>query len=131
MTEPATHHRRLSTVTLRVAAILIVAGLVWSLPAVAQQQQPPAPVTRNLSGRVTDDGHEPLRGAIVKLQNPEDNSVITYITQTNGEYQFKRLNGSADYRVWATFRGHSSPVHSISKFDSHMQTVVNLTIKAY
>ncbi len=131
MTKPATHHRRPSSVTRQAAVTLVAAALLFSLPATAQNPPLSATATRNLSGRVTDDGHEPLRGAIVKLQNPDDKSVITYITQANGEYQFKRLNGSADYRVWATFRGHSSAIHSISKFNSHMQTVVDLRIKTY
>lgn len=112
----------------RIGAILAAAFILCCVIGAPAQQQPPAPVARNLSGRVTDEGNEPLRGAIVKLQNPADNSVITFITQANGEYQFKRLDGSTDYRVWATFRGHSSAVHSISKFDNHMQTVVNFKI---
>jgi hypothetical protein len=125
----APHHPR-APLKRHLAAILVAAGLLWSLPAAARQQ-PPATTTRNLSGRVTDEGHEPLRGAIVNLQNPADNSVTTYITQTNGEYQFKRLNGSLDYRVWATFRGHSSAVRSISKFDSNMEKVINFEMKPY
>jgi hypothetical protein len=129
-THPATSRSCLAFATQRAATLLLVfAALLWSLPAAAQQPQSSS--TRNLSGRVTDEGHEPLRGAIVNLQNPATQSVTTYITQANGEYQFKRLDGSVDYRVWATFRGHSSSVSTISKFDSNMEKVINFKIKPY
>jgi hypothetical protein len=123
---PRPHHPQPRRDLLWLVALLLLTGA-----AITRAQQPAAPTTRNVSGHVTDEGHEPLRGAIVKLQDPDTNSVITYITTADGEYHFKRLNGSADYRIWASYRGHSSPVHSISKFDNHMQTVVNFKIRAY
>jgi hypothetical protein len=105
--------------------------LLLAIPGLAFAQQPSAPSMRSLSGHVTDESHEPLRGAIVQLQNSDDNTIVTYLTQADGAYHFKRLNGAIDYRVWASFRGHSSPVHSISKFNSHMNTVINFKIRPY
>jgi hypothetical protein len=106
---------------------LAAATVLCVLPAAAQQ---PQPSKRTLTGTVTD-GHEPLHGAVVELQNPTNNSVETYLTDANGHYSFKRLDGNSDYRVWVVFRGHRSPVRSISKFDSHMQKSIDFTMKGY
>lgn len=107
-------------------AALLIAALLNGAAA-----QEPASTQRNLSGTVTDPSHEPLRGAVVELQNPANESVESYITDATGHYTFKRLDGQTDYRIWATFRGHRSHTRSISKFDSHLQKVVNFTIRSY
>jgi len=109
-------------------AILCVTALLQAAPATAQH---PAPTQRTLSGTVTDTSHEPLRGAIVQLQNPANNSVETYLTDAAGHYTFKRLDGDADYKIWVVFRGRHTPTRSISKFDSHLAKTIDFTIKSY
>ena len=109
--------------TRRILAMGAAGSLFLSMHAGAQG-------LRNLSGRVTD-GHEPLQGAVVQLQDPTSNSIVTYLSDPDGSYHFKRLNGSTDFNVWANYHGHRSAVHAISKFDSHMDKVINLTIKMY
>jgi hypothetical protein len=105
-----------------VAAFLSVSGL---------RSQIPQPTVRNLSGIVTDGSHEPVRGAVVELRDDKTNEVVTYLTEINGRYNFKRLDGGTDYEVWVLFRGHRSPTHSISKFDSHMQKVINFKVRTF
>lgn len=83
---------------------------------------------RSLSGTVTDRQHEPLRGAIVQLHNGATDSVVSYLTDRSGQYSFKRIDGNADYTVWATYKGTRSKTESISKFDSGATRVINLTI---
>ena len=90
-------------------------------------QMPSQPSVRTLSGTVTDTGHEPIRGAIVQLRNQNSNQMLTYLTDANGRYSFKRLNGNADYDVHVIYRGRHSPSRSISKFDSHMSKVIDFT----
>ncbi len=109
------------------ALTTLAAAALLSLPLFAQQ----ATTLRTLSGTVTDTSHEPLRGAVVELQNPAANTVVTYLTDTNGHYLFKRLNSDTDYRLWVVFRGHHTPVRSISKFDSHTAKVINFKISSY
>jgi hypothetical protein len=86
---------------------------------------------RNLSGLVTDPGHEPLRGAIVEIQAGEGTPVESYITGEDGRYHFKRLNSEMDYTVWVIFRKRHSKSKSISKFDSKEDKVINFTIESF
>jgi hypothetical protein len=123
--EKRTHHRWLAT-----TVVCMVAGmLLYAVPAWSQQQ--PHSTLRNLTGIITDSGHEPIRGAIVELQNGTTNEVVTFITDASGRYNFKRMDGSTDYQVWVLFRGHRSATRNISKFDDHMAKVINFTVRTY
>jgi hypothetical protein len=86
---------------------------------------------RNLSGTITDSGHEPIRNAVVELRNSTTDQVITYITDTSGRYSFKRLDSHTDFQVWVLFRGRRSETRSISMFDSHLDKVINFTVRTY
>ncbi len=118
-------HRWIATAAACVAACL----MLGALSAVAQV--PTQATIRTLSGQVTDTSHEPIRGAVVELRNEGSNEVVTYLTDANGHYEFKRLDGNADYDVWVVFRGLHSPTRSISKFDSHMAKVINFTVRTF
>jgi hypothetical protein len=106
-----------------IAFVSLCAPAGWS-----QMTQNPL---RTLSGVVTDGGHEPIRGAVVELRDDRNNEVVTYLTDTNGHYSFKRMDSGADYEVWVLFRGHRSPTHSISKFDSHLQKVIDFKVRTF
>jgi hypothetical protein len=109
-------------------AATVAVTLLGAVPARSQQ---PNPSVRSLSGTVTDTSHEPIRGAIVELRNSNTLEVVTYLTDENGSYNFKRLDGNVDYEVWVIFRGKPSAARSISKFDSHMIKVINFTVRVY
>lgn len=87
--------------------------------------------TRELSGTVTDHQHEPLRGAVVKLQEGDTPNIVTFITGQDGHYRFRRLDGNTDYRVWVTFRERTSKPKSISKFDGNMDKVIDFTVETF
>ena len=113
-----------------IAAVCVgVCLMLGALPVAAQM--PTQATLRTLSGVVTDTNHEPIRGAVVELRNESSHALMTYITEANGTYNFKRLDGNTDYVVWVVFRGSHSPSHTISKFDSHMAKVINFTIRTY
>jgi len=113
-----------------IAAVCVGACLMLgALPVAAQM--PTQATVRTLTGTVTDTSHEPIRGAIVELRNEGSHSLVTFITEANGNYTFKRLDGNADYVVWVVFRGKQSPTHTISKFDSHMAKVIDFTVRTY
>ena len=84
---------------------------------------------RELTGTVQDRDKEPLKGAIVQLENESTNQVTSYITGPDGGFDFKRISGDSDYRVWATFRGRRSKNHELSHFDSNRHPKVVLLIK--
>jgi hypothetical protein len=85
--------------------------------------------TRNLSGTVTDGRNEPLKGAVVQVQNGVTNSVISFITKRDGRYRFKRLDGQTDYRLWVRFKGQQSKVRKLSQFDSDKPIVIDFIIR--
>ena len=122
-TEP--HHPWIAIVAVCIGVCL----MLGALPVAAQM--PTQTTLRTLSGTVTDTNHEPIRGAVVELRDESSRALMTYITDTSGTYNFKRLDGNTDYVVWVVFRGRHSPSHPISKFDSHMAKVINFTIRTY
>jgi hypothetical protein len=111
----------------RTPIITLLASTLLSLPLHAQQ----AATLRTLTGTVTGATHEPIRGAVVELQNSANNTVVTYLTDNDGHYLFKRLNSESDYRIWVVFRGRHTPTRSISKFDSHLAKVINFKINSH
>jgi hypothetical protein len=84
---------------------------------------------RQITGAVTDQHHEPLRGAVVQIENESTNSVSSYVTGADGHYSFKRLDGDTDYKVWTTYRGKPSKTRFISKFKSKSALAINLTVQ--
>jgi hypothetical protein len=92
---------------------------------------PGQPTFRNLTGTVQDRHHEPLKGAIVEIENEDTKSIISYITDRSGRYSFKRLKGEADYRVWSTYRGQRSKVREFSQFNNQHNSTINLVVKEY
>jgi hypothetical protein len=104
--------------------ILVATGVVSTTPCFAWQRS-----WRTLTGTVTDGHREPLRGAVIQVHNEADDSVISYITGRTGRYVFKRLAGDADYRVSATYQGHTSKTREMSHFDSKETKVIDLKIK--
>jgi hypothetical protein len=85
--------------------------------------------TRNLSGTVTDGHNEPLKGAVIQVQNGVTDSVVSYITGPDGRYTFKHLDGETDYRLWVLFRGQRSKVRKLSMFDSDKPKVINFVLR--
>ena len=127
-----THHRWREKAVLCVAAgvvLFAVGTTLWASPA--PQQRMSQPTVRNLSGIITDSGHEPIRNAVVELRNINSGEVVTLITDGSGHYDLKRLDGNTDYEVWVLFRGKRSVTHSISKFDSHMTKVIDFTVRTF
>jgi Carboxypeptidase regulatory-like domain len=88
------------------------------------------PTLRNLNGTVQDRHHEPLKGAVVEIENENTKGVISYITDRSGRYSFKRIQGEVDYRVWFTYRGQRSKVRELSQFDDRPNATINLMVKS-
>jgi hypothetical protein len=97
--------------------------LLWVLPVLGQH------TSRNLTGMVTDPHREPLRGAVVQIENERTHEVVSYIVGRSGLYSFKRIDGDADYHVWATFKKRRSAMKELSGFDSHSSKTINLIIR--
>jgi hypothetical protein len=112
-----------------VFALYFVTVAGFTMPRAAAAQDVPA---RTLTGTVTDAGsHEPLRGAVVQLQNVATNEIVSYLSDPDGHYRFLHLDANTDYRVFADYRDHRSHSHFISKFSSKSDLVVNLPIELH
>jgi hypothetical protein len=115
--------------TPRQALTLALAFLFVCFIAIGVRAQNNDP--RNVSGIVSDPDHEPIRGAVVELENNSTHDVISFITTADGHYVFHRLDSHTDFRIWATFRGKKSAIHSISMFDDHLDKTIDITVRPY
>ena len=106
---------------LQAARPLLLVFAAVSFTAVAQQ-------SRFLYGTVKD-GVEPVRGAVVQLENLQTLEVRSYVTQKDGEYHFTGLNPDTDYQVWARRDDKESGKKMVSKFDSAARVKVDLALK--
>jgi hypothetical protein len=120
----------IKTVIRRIAVALAIVPLCLPISR-SLQAQTQAPSYRTISGVITDDSHEPLRGAVVELENQDSHTIVSYLTQNDGRYTFKRLDSHTDFQLWATFRGNKSPTHTISKFDDHLNKVIDIKCKTF
>jgi hypothetical protein len=114
--------RMVEPVRFGISAILLGALFAGS-HSLAQEH-----ATRTLTGTVEDRHHEPLKGAIVEVQIEDTENVVSYITDVNGQFSFKRLSWNVDYRVWATYRGQKCHSQEMSHFDSKPAKVLHFVI---
>ncbi len=116
--------------------LLVAATLAASSSGVAQQPLKTVQfnrpggngASRTVLGTVRDEGGEPLRGAVVEIEAEDSMTIASYITGEKGEFHFHNLRGDADYHVWASFRGHHSKHHEISKLERKPEQDVVLVI---
>lgn len=97
----------------------------WSSPSIGQIG------IRNLAGTVRDRQHEPLCGALVQVENGVTMGVVSYITNRDGKYTFKRLDEDTDYRLWVNFRGAKSKVRKLSQFDTNEPKIIDFTFNLH
>jgi hypothetical protein len=101
---------------------LAILGLILTAAAFAQVH------TASVHGTVSDQSGNPLSGAVVQITNPDNLQVRSYVTQSDGAYQFHQLYDNVTYNLRAQYRGTFSSTKSISKFRSSDDSVVNLTV---
>ena len=85
---------------------------------------------RIVQGAVTDSQDRAVAGAVVQLKNSKTLQVRSFITQEEGSYQFHGLDPNVDYTLKAEHKGASSPVRTLSSFDSRKKPVIDLKIEA-
>jgi hypothetical protein len=83
---------------------------------------------RSVHGTVTDPGGEPLRGAVVKLEDTRSLQIRTYLTQRDGTYAFHRLSADIDYTLQADYKGRTSGTKRLSRFDSSKDKQLDLKV---
>jgi len=95
-------------------------------------QPPVAPprghsLTRSIEGTVLTKEGAPVPGATVLLKDTKTLQVRSYIAQADGRYHFFGLGIEVNYELRAQAKGMSSPVKTVSVFDSH--DLVKLDLK--
>jgi Carboxypeptidase regulatory-like domain len=85
-------------------------------------------LTRTLSGTVRDQNGNPVKGAVVEVEDQLTLRVRSFITQEDGACHFALLTTYTDYRVKARFKGQRSREKKITMFDSSKHPVINLTV---
>ena len=110
------------------AALLLVcfASAAFSM----QKKKAEDDKVRTVQGTVTDAQDAPVVGAVVQLKNSKTLQVRSFITQDQGTFQFHGLDPNVDYTLKAEFEGASSPVRTLSSFNSQKAPVINLKIEA-
>ena len=88
------------------------------------------PSIRNVSGTVTDQYGDPLKGAVVQIENCTLLGIRSYITQIDGKYRFSGLYWDTDYRLKAFYEAEKGPPKTLSRFDSSDSKVINLEVRS-
>jgi hypothetical protein len=115
---------------LRILALVLLA--LVAVPAHAQEQtkeQKRAEAQlRVLHGSVIDRSENPIASSVVYLKNVKSQAVKTYIADDSGNYRFSGLDPNVDYEIHAEHDDLTSPVRTISSFDSRRDIEVTLKL---
>lgn len=106
---------------MRKRLIAVAAVVLCAAAAFAQN-------TRSVQGVVTSADDNAVDGAIVQLKNTKTLQIRSFITKDGGSYNFQGLNSDIDYELKADHQGASSPVKTLSSFDSRKKAVINLKL---
>jgi len=119
----------------KVFFILVLAGLIPALVLGQGQAQAPVagppgtPITRSIVGTVVDSHDSPVPRAIVLLKDTKTLQVRSYLAQDDGKYHFYGLSSDINYELRAQANGLTSPIKTVSVFDSHRIVTLNLKLK--
>ena len=97
--------------------------------AFGQGRKGKTPAERSVTGTVTDDGGNPLPGAVIQMKNMKTLQVRSFIAKEKGDFYFQGLSPDIDYEFKAEWNGKSSNTRTLSSFDSHPSVNIDLKIK--
>ncbi len=109
------------------SALLVLASVLAAAPPGGKQREDPN--TRSIQGAVEDSSGNLAEGAVVQLKNTKSLQVRSFITQKEGTYNFLGLSKDVDYEIKADFQGGSSPVRTLSVFDTRKTATINLKVE--
>lgn len=115
--------------TILFSAVLICASVLATAAAPPGGKQREDPNTRSVQGAVEDLSGNVAEGAVVQLKNTKSLQVRSFITQKEGTYTFLGLSKDVDYELKADFHGGSSPVRTLSVYDTRKKAIINLKVE--
>lgn len=83
---------------------------------------------RTVHGSVLDKDENPVPSSVVYLRNLKSQAVKTHIADDSGRYRFSGLDPNVDYEVHAEHDDSTSPVRTISNYDSRRDIEVMLKL---
>lgn len=92
------------------------------------QHKDKAPTARTVTGKVVDDGGQPVEGAIVTLTNMKTHEQRQFITKTDGRFNFDDISFTIDYELNAKHKDLSSDTRKLSQYDHSAKVVRILTL---
>ncbi len=108
--------RRFSTFPVLSALLATLLLAIFVLAPGSRAQDVPS--FREVSGKVVDAHHQPVKGAVVKIENEASEAIMSYVTDADGYFHFKHVSANDDFKVWASLNGMSTKKHELSKFNS-------------
>src|SRR5689334_6278181 len=63
-----------------------------------------APTSRTVTGKVVDEGGQPIEGAMVTVTNTKTNEKTNFFTKKDGRYNFEDLSFTIDYDLVARYK---------------------------
>ncbi|MGD0498212.1 MAG: carboxypeptidase-like regulatory domain-containing protein [Bryobacteraceae bacterium] len=112
----------------RIWAAGLAALLLCAPAAIGQKKKSGQDKTRDVQGAVTSPDDKPVAGAVVYLKNLKTLMITSFIAKDDGTYDFHGLSPDIDYELKAASNGLSSPVRTLSSFDSSRRVVINLKL---
>lgn len=94
-----------------------------------KKTKPRDPTIRNVQGVVSLPDGSPAEGAVVKIKNLKTLQIRSYITQTDGKYQFQNLSTNIDYELTAEWKDHASSKRTLTVFDNRLDAIMNLKLE--
>ena len=110
-----------SSLRISVGALVIVCLAVGA-------QKSGTPASRSIEGSVVDIAGQPVKGAVVLLEDTKSLQVRSYLVQEDGKFRFRGLSMDANYELRARSNSVFSNRKTVSVFDTNPLVVVNLTL---
>ena len=111
--------------------VVLAFAVAWTARARQEQtkeQKRAEAQLRVLHGSVIDKDENPVASSVVYLKNVKSQAVKTYIADDSGNYRFSGLDPNIDYEIHAEHADLTSPVRTISSFDSRRDIEVTLKL---
>lgn len=112
----------------RFVVVVAAVGLLGMPADAAANKKNPDQGLRSVQGTVSDANDSAVDGAVVQLKNTKTLQIRSFITKDHGAYYFHGLSPDVDYELRAEYQDKTSPVRTLSTFDSRKEAIINLKL---
>ena len=94
----------------------------------AQDKQDAESNTRTVEGTVLSASRQPVRGAVVQLENTKTLQIRSFVTKEDGAYRFAGLSTNDEYALRADYNGASSSTRRLNVFGGRKTVRIDLKL---